>query len=48
MKSATGVREKEAFHFPLAEAGLVDAVDTLDRAVGILEKRRPYLKLRLN
>jgi len=38
LASATGVREKEAADFGKAEAELVDAVDTLDRAVGILER----------
>jgi len=38
LKSATEVREKEAADFAKAEAELVDAVDTLDRAIGILER----------
>jgi len=38
LKGATAVREKEAAVFAKAEAELVDAVDTLDRAVGILER----------
>lgn len=35
---ATSVREKEAADFASAEAELVDGVDTLGRAVGILER----------
>jgi chromosome segregation ATPase len=38
LKSATAVREKEAADFAKAEAELVDAVDTLDRAIGIIER----------
>jgi len=38
LKGATAVREKEAADFAKAESELVDAVDTLDRAVGILER----------
>merc|ERR1719473_1503528 len=38
LKSATEVREKEAADFAKAEGELVDAVDTLDRAIGILER----------
>jgi hypothetical protein len=38
LKSATAVREKEAADFAKAEAEPVDAVDTLDRAIGILER----------
>jgi len=38
LKSATAVREKEAADFAKAESELVDAVDTLDRAIGILER----------
>merc|ERR1719469_1073542 len=38
LADATGVREKEAADFSAAEAELVDGVDTLGRAVGILER----------
>merc|ERR1719450_1247989 len=38
LDGATKVREKEAADFAKAEAELVDAVDTLDRAIGILER----------
>jgi len=38
LKSATAVREKEAADFAKAEAELGDAVDTLGRAIGILER----------
>jgi len=38
LKEATGVREKEAADFASAEAELADAVDTLGRAIGILER----------
>jgi chromosome segregation ATPase len=38
LKEATGVREKEAADFASAEAELADAVDTLGRAIGIIER----------
>merc|ERR1740117_2886347 len=38
LADATTVREKEAADFSAAEAELVDGVDTLGRAVGILER----------
>jgi chromosome segregation ATPase len=38
LKEATAVREKEAADFAAAEAEMVDAVDTLGRAIGILER----------
>jgi len=38
LKEATAVREKEVATFKASESELVDAIDTLDRAVGILQK----------
>jgi len=38
LKAATEIREKENSEFVAAEAELVDALDTLDRAIGIIEK----------
>jgi predicted nucleic acid-binding Zn-ribbon protein len=38
LKEATAVREKEVATFEASEAELVDAIDTLERAVGILQK----------
>eukprot|EP00444_Apocalathium_aciculiferum_P046864 CAMPEP_0183502346 /NCGR_PEP_ID=MMETSP0371-20130417/4167_1 /TAXON_ID=268820 /ORGANISM="Peridinium aciculiferum, Strain PAER-2" /LENGTH=701 /DNA_ID=CAMNT_0025697039 /DNA_START=91 /DNA_END=2196 /DNA_ORIENTATION=- len=38
LKDATLIREKEDADFKSSESELVDAVDTLDRAVGILER----------
>mmetsp|Transcript_60405 Transcript_60405/g.93987 ORF Transcript_60405/g.93987 Transcript_60405/m.93987 type:complete len:701 (+) Transcript_60405:58-2160(+) len=38
LKEATAVREKEVATFEASEKELVDAIDTLDRAVGILQK----------
>merc|ERR1719329_170631 len=38
LADATAVREKEAADFSAAEAELVDGVDTLGRAIGILER----------
>merc|ERR1719265_2597489 len=38
LKDATAVREKEVATFKASESELVDAIDTLDRAVGILQK----------
>jgi len=38
LKEATAIREKEVADFEKAEAELVDTVDTLDRAVAILER----------
>jgi chromosome segregation ATPase len=38
LKAATGVREKETADFAAAEAELVDGVDTLGRAIGIIER----------
>jgi chromosome segregation ATPase len=38
LKEATAIREKELAEFAKSEAELMDTVDTLGRAVGILEK----------
>merc|ERR1719199_693459 len=38
LKEATAVRTKEVATFKASESELVDAIDTLDRAVGILQK----------
>merc|ERR1719189_981308 len=38
LKDATLIREKEAADFAAEEAELVDSIDTLGRAIGILEK----------
>jgi len=38
LAEATAVREKEVATFKASEAELVDAIDTLDRAIGILQK----------
>jgi len=38
LKAATEIRDKEHGEFVTAEAELVDALDTLDRAIGIIEK----------
>jgi len=38
LKAATEVRDKEHEEFVAAESELVDAVDTLERAIGIIEK----------
>jgi len=38
LKTATEVREKEAADFAVAEKELVETVDTLGRAIGVLEK----------
>merc|ERR1719199_1320715 len=38
LKQATAVRTKELATFKASEAELMDAVDTLDRAIGILDK----------
>jgi len=38
LKEATAVREEEVATFEASEKELVDAIDTLDRAVGILQK----------
>jgi len=38
LKSATEIREKEAADFSASEAELVEAIDTMTRAVAILEK----------
>jgi len=38
LKAATAVRNEEHATFSASEAELVDAIDTLDRAVGILQK----------
>merc|ERR1719235_2614939 len=38
LKEATAVREKEVATFEASEKELVDAIDTLDRAIGILQK----------
>jgi len=39
LKAATEIREKEKAEFSAAEAELVETVDTLDRAINILEKK---------
>ena len=38
LKAATEIREKEASDFAKVEADLVDTVDILERAIGILER----------
>merc|ERR1719197_257472 len=38
LKEATAVREKEVATFEAAEKELMDAIDSLDRAIGILQK----------
>jgi len=38
LKEATAIRDKEAADFAAAEGELMDDVDTLERAIGILEK----------
>jgi len=38
LKEATAIRNKEVATFEASEKELVDAIDTLDRAIGILEK----------
>merc|ERR1719277_2279146 len=38
LKNATLIREKDAAEFGANEADLVDTIDTLTRAIGILEK----------
>jgi len=38
LKNATTIREKEAADFAIGEGELVDTVDTLGRAIGILER----------
>jgi len=38
LKDATAIREKEVAEFEKAEAELVDGVDTLSRAIGIIER----------
>jgi len=38
LKEATAVREKEVATFKAAEGELMDAIDSLDRAIGILQK----------
>jgi len=38
LKAAAGVREKEAADFSAAEGELVDGLDTLGRAIGIIER----------
>jgi len=38
LKDATGIRAKEAADFTAAEGELADAVDTLGRAIGIIER----------
>jgi chromosome segregation ATPase len=38
LKEATAIREKEVATFEASEKELVDAIDTLDRAVGIIQK----------
>merc|ERR1719388_259518 len=38
LKEATAVREKEVATFQAAEKELMDAIDSLDRAIGILQK----------
>jgi hypothetical protein len=39
LKSATGIRAKESAEFTASEEELVEAVDMLDRAINILEKK---------
>jgi chromosome segregation ATPase len=39
LKAATGIREKERAEFVVAEEELVDTVNTLDRAINILQKK---------
>jgi len=39
LKEASGVREKENADFAASEAELVDAIDTLDRAVMVIQKQ---------
>ena len=50
LKAATEIREKEAAAFSAEEKDLVETIDTLERAIGIIQKemngRRP-LSLRL-
>merc|ERR1719460_1461037 len=38
LKEATAIREKEVATFKASEAELMDAIDSLDRAIGILQK----------
>jgi len=38
LKAATEIREKEHADFAASESELVDAVDTLERAIGVIEK----------
>merc|ERR1719327_2452735 len=38
LKEATGIREKENADFLAVEADLVDTIDALERAIGILER----------
>ena len=38
LKAATGIREKESADFAANEKELVDIIDTLQRAVGIIER----------
>mmetsp|Transcript_25130 Transcript_25130/g.58354 ORF Transcript_25130/g.58354 Transcript_25130/m.58354 type:complete len:704 (-) Transcript_25130:67-2178(-) len=38
LKAATGIREKEAADFKAADAELVDIVNVLERAIGLLER----------
>jgi len=38
LKDATAIREKETAEFAASEAELVDAIDTMSRAIGILSK----------
>merc|ERR1719375_577138 len=38
LKEATGLREKEAADFAASEGELMDDIDTLDRAIAILER----------
>jgi len=39
LEEATAIREKEAAEFKTAETELKDAIDTLDRAINVLEKK---------
>jgi len=39
LSAATGIREKERAEFQAAESELVETVDTLDRAINILQKK---------
>merc|ERR1712124_175283 len=38
LKKATGIRKKEAAEFAVAEKELLDTIDTIERASGIIER----------